>query len=130
MAVDASINEAKLRGIDLKKLETERFTHFNHIVSMLRHYERAEQFYSRLNGVNTVLAFGEEYGKNRAKVQQNLEREEAAVNADDAINAIDKANEYLDRYQTVTIVAQNYLANKMSAEVAMENIIRVIGEEK
>lgn len=45
-----------------------------------------------------------------------------------AMAAITKAQDYLDKYQTITIVCQNYLANKMSAEVALENIIRVIGE--
>ena len=126
------MNEAQLRGIDLRKLETERFDHFNHTVSMMRHYERANKFYNRMKGVNAVLAFGQDYDKTRVKVQHNLEREEQSEMTPEeiaaAMAAITKASSYLDKYQTITIVCQNYLANKMSAEVALENIIRVIGE--
>ena len=124
--------EARMRGIDLCKLETERFDHFNHTVSMMRHYERANRFYNRMKGVNAVLAFVKDFDKTRAKVQQSLEREEISgmtpQEIEAAMAAITKASNYLDKYQTITIVCQNYLANKMSAEVALENIIRVIGE--
>jgi len=128
------MNEAQLRGIDLQKLETERFDHFNHTVSMMRHYERANKFYNRIKAIDAVLAFGTDLDKTKHKVQHELEREEQSTMTNEeialALAAITKAQDYLDKYQTITIVCQNYLANKMSAEVALENIIRVIGDSK
>lgn len=128
MAVDASMNEAQLRGIDLDKLRAESFDNFAHTITMMEHYKRANAFYMRMKGVNSVLAFGTELGKTKLEVETSHERN--LMDSEQLSEAIGKSLEYLDKYQTITIVCQNYVAGMMSAEVALENILRVIAEGK
>ena len=128
------MNEAQLRGINLRKLETERFSHINHQLTMIKHYQNVSRYWNYVHNLSDVLASDHEISKARAKVLVELQREEQSTMTNDeitaALAAITKAQDYLDRYQTICIVGQNYLANKMSAEVALENIIRVIGDSK